>query len=98
MPSRKSFIAGGAAVAAAGLASLADTPPSAAAPKPPTPFALAQAKELQKVLPHAHLTDELVQKIAGDIDQYAPTAADFRKVRLRNWDEPDFVFKAGPEV
>jgi hypothetical protein len=25
-------------------------------------------------------------------------AAEFRKATLRNWDEPDFVFFAGPEA
>lgn len=98
MPSRRSFLSAGAAAAAAGLSGLIDPSSSAAAPKGPTSFAVAQAKFLQQTLPHAHLTDELVQKIAGDIDGYAPVAADFRKARLRNWDEPDFVFTAGPKA
>jgi hypothetical protein len=99
MPSRRAFVFGGAAAAAAGIAGLVDpTTSAAAAPKGPSEFALAQAKYLQKTLPHAHLTDDLVKKIAGDIDGYAPVAADFRKARLHNWDEPDFVFTAGPKA
>ncbi len=104
MPSRRSFISAGAALAAAGLSGLVD--PSAptealaasAPPKGPSAFALAQAKYLQTTMPHAHLTDDLVKKIAGDIDGYAPIAAEFRKARLHNWDEPDFVFVAGPKA
>lgn len=95
MPSRRSFIS--VVAAAAGLASLGDDPPAAeAAPKGPSPASLAYAKSLQKAFPKAQLSDELVQKIAGDIDGYAPVAADFRKAQLHNWDEPDFTFVAGP--
>lgn len=98
MPSRRSFISAGALAAAAGLSGLANPSASAAAPaKGPSAFAIAQARWLQQTFPHAHLTDELVQKIASDIDGYAPVAADFRKARLHNWDEPDFVFVAGPK-
>ena len=97
MPTRRSFIAAGAAAAAAGLAGTAN-PAQAAAPKGPSSFALAQARYLQSKMPHAHLSDALVEKIAGDIDGYEPVAVDFRKARLRNWDEPDFVFSAGPKA
>jgi hypothetical protein len=104
MPSRRSFISAGAAVAAAGLTGLVDpsaTPAASAAPAPPkgpSAFALAQAKNLQATMPHAHLTDDLVKKIAGDIDGYAPIASEFRKAQLHDWDEPDFVFTAGPKA
>ena len=100
MPSRRSFIAAGALAAAAGLAGVADAPDTAeaAAPKGPSAFALDQARSLQKTMPAAKLSDELVEKIAGDIDGYAPVAAEFRKATLRNWDEPDFVFSAGPKA
>jgi len=100
MPSRRSFIAAGAVAAAAGLAGLNDPPATAeaAAKKGPSELALAQARWLRKTMPQAKLSDELVQKIAGDIDGYAPIAAEFRKATLRNWDEPDFVFSAGPKA
>ena len=96
MTTRKSFISAAAVAAAAGLSGLGDAPASAAAPKGPSATALAIAKSLQQTMPAAHLSDELVKKIAGDIDGYASTAADFRKATLHNWDEPDFVFTAGP--
>lgn len=100
MSSRRSFIAAGAIVAAAGLAGVAGAPApaDAAAPKGPSAFALDQARWLQQTMPDAKLSDELVEKIAGDIDGYAPVAAEFRKAKLRNWDEPDFVFSAGPKA
>jgi len=104
MPSRRSFIAASAAAAAtAGLGGIVDPSSSsvaqaAAAPKGPSPLALAQAKWLQTTMPHAHLGDALAHKIAGDIDGYAPIAAEFRKATLHNWDEPDFVFTAGPKA
>ena len=104
MPSRRTFISVGAAVAAAGLSGIADpasTPAaSAAAPKPKSPsaFAMEQAKYIQSTMPKAHLSEDLVKKIAGDIDGYAPVAAEFRKAKLHNWDEPDFVFSAGPKA
>lgn len=94
MPTRRSFISAAAAVTAAGIAQLGDTPASQAAPKGPSPTALAVARSLQLTLPEAHLSNDLVEKIAGDIDGYAPIAKDFRKIRLHNWDEPDFVFSA----
>jgi len=104
MPSRRTFISVGAAVAAAGLSGLADpaaTPPASAAtpvPKGPSAFAMDQAKNIRATMPKAHLSDDLVKKIAGDIDGYAPVAAEFRKAQLHNWDEPDFVFSAGPKA
>ena len=100
MASRRKFIAAGAVAAAAGLAGFGDAPQpaDAAAPKGPSDYALAEARHLQKVLPHAQLDDKLVRKIAGDVDSYDPTAADFRKATLHNWDEPDFVFAAGPKA
>jgi|HubBroStandDraft_4_1064222.scaffolds.fasta_scaffold500260_2 hypothetical protein len=99
MPSRRHFISAAAAAAAAGLSGIGDsTPAEAAAPKGPSSAALAQANALREAMPGAHLTDDLVEKIAGDIDGYASTAADFRKTRLHNWDEPDFVFTAGPKA
>ena len=99
MSTRRSFLSSGAALAAAGLAGLVDAPASAApAPKGPSAFALTMARQLQSTLPHAHISDALASKIAGDIDGYAPIASEFRKARLHNWDEPDFVFTAGPKA
>ena len=97
MSSRRSFLSTAAvAAAAAGFSGIDITPASAAKPKGPSALSVAIAKSLQKTMPDAHLSDARVEKIAGDIDGYAPTAADFRKTRLNNWDEPDFVFAAGP--
>lgn len=96
MTTRRRFIS--AAAAAIGVAAIGDTSnpqPAQAATKGPSTTALAVARSLQETLPEAKLSDELVEKIAGDIDGYASTAADFRKGALRNWDEPDFVFTAG---
>ena len=100
MASRRTFIAAGTVAAAAALAGLADAPQpaDAAPPKGPSDYALAEARHLQKVLPHAQLGDALVRKIAGDVDGYNATAANFRKATLHNWDEPDFVFAAGPKA
>ncbi|HYK51987.1 MAG TPA: twin-arginine translocation signal domain-containing protein [Candidatus Eremiobacteraceae bacterium] len=99
MPSRRTFIAAGAIAAAAGLSGLTDPPTTAeaAAKKGPSELGVAQARWLRDTMPQAKLSDELVGKIAGDIDSYAPVAAEFRKATLRNWDEPDFVFSAGPK-
>ena len=99
MASRRTFIAAGAIAAAAGLSGLADPSATAEAPakKGPSELGLAQARWLRDTMPRANLGDELVEKIAGDIDGYAPVAAEFRKATLRNWDEPDFVFSAGPK-
>jgi len=99
MSSRRTFIAAGAIAAAAGLSGLSDPPATAeaAAKKGPSELGLAQARWLRDTMPKANLSDDLVQKIAGDIDGYAPIAAEFRKATLWNWDEPDFVFSAGPK-
>jgi hypothetical protein len=97
MTTRRRFIS--AAAAAIGVAAIGDpSGPQAAeaATKGPSPAALALARSLQQTLPDAKLSDDLVEKIAGDIDGYDSTAARFRKGTLRNWDEPDFVFTAGP--
>lgn len=95
MSTRRTFIATAAVAAAAGASSIARTP-AAAKEKAPSAFALAYAKYVQRAMPRAHLSDALIEKIAGDIDSYEPTAANFRKGSLRNWDEPDFTFLAGP--
>lgn len=72
--------------------------PPVPTPKPtPAPSALANglARSLQRELKAAHLSDELTAKIAGDIQSNFDIAKAFRKVRLRNADEPDTVFFAG---
>lgn len=97
MLTRRFFISTAAAAAAATFSNGGAAPAAAAAaPKGPSAASLAMAKSLQQSMPQAHLTDDLVQKIAGDIDGYAPIAADLRKITLHNWDEPDFTFSAGP--
>jgi len=98
MPSRRHFISAAAIAAAAGLSGVGEAPAEAATPKAPSAIALALAKSLQQTLPKAQISDALLPKIAGDIDGYASTAADFRKATLKNWDEPDFTFVAGPTV
>ena len=97
MPTRRHFLSSAAVAAAIGLTGRGDAAPADAAPtKGPSETALALARSLRKSMPKAHLSDDLVKKIAGDIDNYDSTAADFRKATLHNWDEPDFVFTAGP--
>jgi Spy/CpxP family protein refolding chaperone len=96
MLTRRFFISTAAAAAAATFSNGSAAPAAAAAPKGPSAASLAMAKSLQQSMPQAHLTDDLVQKIAGDIDGYAPVAQDLRKITLHNWDEPDFSFIAGP--
>ena len=97
MATRRHFISAAALAAAAGFAGGGTaTPAEAAAPKGPSAFALAQAQALSNSMPAAHLSNDLIDKIASDIDGYASVAADFRKTTLKNWDEPDFTFVAGP--
>jgi hypothetical protein len=98
MPTRRMFLGAAAAVAAAGLTGTTDAAPAQAArSKGPSALAKAMATSLQSQMPAAKLSDALAEKIAGDIDGYAPVAADFRNTTLHNWNEPDFVFSAAPE-
>ncbi|HXW77636.1 MAG TPA: hypothetical protein VEJ20_09510 [Candidatus Eremiobacteraceae bacterium] len=108
MPTRRSFLGVTVAAVAAGISGVAESPAAANAvdatstptpaptPTPPSATSLTLAKSLRQSMPKAHLSDAMVEQIAGDIDGYASVAADFRNGTLRNWDEPDFVFEAGP--
>ena len=94
MTPRRSFIAGAAAAAGIAAATGAGAPAHAAT----TPSALARdlARSLQTALPAAKLSDELVAKIASDIEDNLAIATTFRKGRLRNADEPSCMFAADP--
>jgi len=93
---RRKFIAQAAAgVAAATVATAASVPAPAKAAAPST-LALELARSLQRSLPAAKLSDALVAKIAGDIQDNFAIATTFRKATLKNWDEPDCAFSADP--
>lgn len=49
---------------------------------------------MQRDLAKAHLSDELTEKIAADIDGNLSITKSLGAVRLANWEEPDFVFSA----
>jgi hypothetical protein len=93
MTTRRSFIAGAAAVAGAAAAGAVPAPADAA-----TPSTLARdlARSLQQSLPAAKLTDAMVAKIASDIEDNFIIAVTFRKGQLKNWDEPACAFSADP--
>lgn len=69
-------------------------PPAPPGPTKPSPLALELAKKLQKDLPHAKISDAMAEKIASDIEDGFGLSKAFRKVKFKNWDEPDFVFSA----
>jgi hypothetical protein len=103
MPTRRSFLAATAGLVAVDLmsteagASTSSSPAPAATPTPPPgPSATARcmAKHLQASLPEAKLDDAITEKIAGDIEGYLGLGKSFRAKKLRNGDEPDFVFSA----
>jgi len=90
-----------AAVAARNPVTGAPASPTPARPSPapsasPSPSALARelARSLQRDLAKAHLSDELTEKIAADIDGNLSITKSLGAVRLANWEEPDFVFSA----
>jgi hypothetical protein len=67
----------------------------AAAQPAPQPSALGDA--LTNVIIAAygqHLTPQERERIARDMQEYAPGIESFRKFRLTNADEPDFTFHA----
>jgi glucose/arabinose dehydrogenase len=103
LSTRRFFLTAGAAAAAMALTAKgpasAQAPPappaSSPSPKPPPePSALARelARSLQRDLPQARLPDDLVEKIAGDIESNFDIVKAFRKGGLKNSDEPDTAF------
>jgi hypothetical protein len=104
MPTRRLFLAATAGIVAvdfmsanSAAGSSGATPAPAATPKPPPgPSATARclAKHLQASLKEAKLDDALTEKIAGDIDGYLDLGKAYRAQKLRNSDEPDFIFSA----
>ncbi|HYH06615.1 MAG TPA: hypothetical protein VEK11_06070 [Thermoanaerobaculia bacterium] len=74
---------------------VADAAAQPAAQPAPQPSALGDA--LTNVIIAAygqHLTPQERERIARDMQEYAPGIESFRKFRLTNADEPDFTFHA----
>ena len=98
-----------AIVAAPALAASAQTPPAAAEPKappqpnptpaqpqgPPAPSPLALAYfEVARRRFGAALTPEQLEAVKRDLEGNVRTAERLRASKLKNSDEPDFVFEA----
>ena len=96
MTTRRKFIAQAAAGVAVATVATTTAVPTPAQAAPPSSLALELARSLQRSLPAAKLSDALVAKIAGDIQDNFAIATTFRKTRLKNWDEPDCAFSADP--
>jgi hypothetical protein len=95
MTTRRSFIAGAAAVAGIAAASAVSAPAPAQAATPST-LARELARSLQRNLPEARLSDAITAKIASDIEDNFAIATTFRKGHLKNGDEPACAFAADP--
>ena len=63
-------------------------------PQKPTPLAEAYA-EVARVRFGEKLTPEQLEQIKKDLDGNARNADRLRAVKLKNADEPDFIFSAG---
>jgi hypothetical protein len=70
------------------------TPQPGSAPQQPSPLAEAYA-EVARVRFGEKLTPEQLEQIKKDCDGNVRTADRLRAVKLKNGDEPDFVFTAG---
>ena len=97
-------------IAAPALAARAQTPPAAAEPKappqpqptpaqqpqgPPAPSPLALAYfEVARQRFGTSLTPEQLEAVKRDLEGNVRTAERLRAVKLKNSDEPDFVFEA----
>lgn len=80
-----------AATAAVPLAALAQTPPA----EETKPSALGRAMtEVVRASYGQHLTSDELRTIGKLLDEYAPYIEEFRKYKLANADEPDFIFHA----
>ena len=97
-------------IAAPALAASAQTPPATAEPKappqpqptpaqtpqgppPPSPLALAYA-EVARLRFGERLTPEQFEAVKRDLEGNVRTAERLRASKLKNSDEPDFVFEA----
>jgi hypothetical protein len=75
----------------------ATAPPSpqpAPSPQKPSPLAESYA-EVARVRFGEKLTPEQLEQIKKDLDGNVRTAERLRAIKLKNGDEPDFVFTAG---
>lgn len=61
--------------------------------KPPSPLGLALTG-LVRAQYGQFLSEEELAQIGKDFQDYAPFVENFRKVELKNADEPDFTFSA----
>jgi hypothetical protein len=67
-------------------------PPPATAPQKPSPLAEAYT-EVARVRFGEKLTPEQLEQIKKDLDGNVRSADRLRAVKLKNGDEPDFIFK-----
>ena len=88
------LVAAASPTAAPAAAASAPPTPAPAASTPPSRLARDLARSLQSSMPQAKLSDALTEQIAADIEGNFAIAKTFRGVRLRNGQEPDFVFFA----
>ncbi|HEX8843161.1 MAG TPA: hypothetical protein VF791_00750 [Pyrinomonadaceae bacterium] len=70
------------------------TPQQTPAPQKPSPLAEAYA-EAARVRFGDKLTPEQLEQLKKDMDGNVRTADRLRAVKLKNGDEPDFIFSAG---
>jgi hypothetical protein len=69
-------------------------PQPAPAPQKPSPLAEAYA-EVARTRFGEKLTPEQLEQIKKDLDGNVRTAERLRAIKLKNGDEPDFIFTAG---
>ncbi|HEV2765484.1 MAG TPA: hypothetical protein VGV38_21050, partial [Pyrinomonadaceae bacterium] len=67
--------------------------PTPAQPPAPSPAAKAYA-EVARLRFGEHLTPEEMQRVTRDLEGNVRTAERLRAAKLKNSDEPDFVFQA----
>lgn len=61
--------------------------------KPPSPFGLAMTG-LIRAQYGQFLSEDEMEQIGRDFQDYAPFVEGFRKFELKNGDEPDFTFRS----
>ncbi|MDQ6781808.1 MAG: hypothetical protein M3Z37_11735, partial [Candidatus Eremiobacteraeota bacterium] len=69
-------------------------PPPPAKQPGPAPLAQALAASLQRDLPAAHLSKQLTEKIATDVNDNLTINKAFRNQKQRDLPPPDFIFSA----
>jgi hypothetical protein len=69
------------------------TPTAAQQPQPPSPLALAYA-EIARLRFGEHLNAEQLESVKRDLEGNVRTAERLRAYKLKNSDEPDFIFIA----